>query len=206
MLGLTVNSFIESFDLDEYEVHRVKASTLDLNDIIPPKDDFNPIVSEPMPDLETDDDDDTAGPATTSVPRLMEAPVVQELGEDNITPLDVTPLRVLPPLRFGPEPQGTPVGYTGSSAGTTPDVLPARTSALEPQGTPGGCSTSSLPKDKLVTPKIEPRDDLDQRSRPSLELFRDTRKKMKKTPYSELPSDAIIDVSDDDDGDMDILG
>ena len=206
MLGLTVNNFIESFDLDEYEVHRTKASTLDINDIVPPRVEFNPVVSEPMPDLETDDEEDTVAGATTSVPSLRTGPIIQELGEDDIPPLQVTPLRVLPPATFGAEQHGTPVGYTGSSAGTTQNVLPAVTSAAEPQGTPGGCSTSSSPRDKLIVPKTEPRDDFDQRSRPSLELFRDTRKKMKKTPYSELPPDVVIDVSDDEDGDMDILG
>lgn len=38
------------------------------------------------------------------------------------------------------------------------------------------------PRNKLVVPKVEPRDDIDRRSHPLLHLLWDTRKKMKKTP------------------------
>ena len=202
MLGLTVNSFIEASDFKEYEVHRSKARTMDLNDIVENRLELNVVEEEPMPDLE-DDDDDVVLPQLQS---SLADPVVQELGEEDIAPLHITPLRVLPPGRVSREGQCTPIGYTGSSAGATQDVLPTRTSATEQQGTPGGCSTSSSPRDNLLVPKTERLDDIDQRSRPSLELFRDTRKKMRKTPYNELPSDAIIDVSDDDEGDMGVLG
>jgi hypothetical protein len=53
--------------------------------------------------------------------------------------------------------------------------------------------------------KMETLDILDQRSRPSLDLFHNTRRRMKKTPYVELPPGAVIDVSDEDEGDMDIM-
>lgn len=53
--------------------------------------------------------------------------------------------------------------------------------------------------------KVEPLDDLNCRSHPSLELFHDTRRKMKKTPYNELRQGDIIDVFNEDKGDMDIV-
>ena len=93
----------------------------------------------------------------------------------------------------------------GSSAGTAPDVLPAQTSRAEAFGTPGGCSTSVLPRPHLVVPKMENLDLLDQRSRPSLDLFRNMRRRMKKTPYVEQPEGPIIKVSDEDEGDMEIM-
>ena len=52
---------------------------------------------------------------------------------------------------------------------------------------------------------MENLDILDQRSRPSLDHFRNTKRRMKKTPYVELPEGAIIKVSDEDEGDMDIM-
>jgi hypothetical protein len=52
---------------------------------------------------------------------------------------------------------------------------------------------------------METLDLLDQRSRPSLDHFRNTKRRMKKTPYVELPPGAIIEVSDEDEGDMDIM-
>src|SRR5665213_2497791 len=206
MLGLAVNTFIDTFDKDEYENHRVKASTMDINDIFEPRLDYLSIADEPMPELGTDDDE--PGPSQRVLEPLTDPePVAQNLPHEEVFALDVTPIRVLPPPRLVPQPVGTPVGCIGSSAGATQDVLPAITSRdAEPLGTPGGCSTSSSPRAKLVIPKTEPRDDIDRRSRPTLELFRDTRKKMKKTPYNELPVNEVIDVSDDEDGDMDIMG
>ena len=206
MLGLTVNTFIDTFDKEVYETHRVKASTMDINDIFEPKLDYLSIADEPMPELETDDDE--PGPSQRVLePSTDPEHLAQDLPHEEVSALNVTPIRVLPPPLLGAEPVGTPVGCTGSSAGATQDVLPARTSRdAEPLGTPGGCSTSSSPRANLVIPKTEPRDDIDRRSRPTLELFRDTRKKMKKTPYSELPVNEVIDVSDDEDGDMDIMG
>lgn len=53
--------------------------------------------------------------------------------------------------------------------------------------------------------KVEPLDDLDHRSHPSLELSHNTRRKMKKTPYNELPQGDIKDAFDEDKGDMDIV-
>ena len=184
MLGLCVNTFIDVLDKDEYKAHQTKASTMDLGDISQPRVDINIDPDQHMPPLETDDDarEDIAGPA-----------------------LDIAPLRIIGPSRIPREPQGTPVGYTGSSAGTTHDPLPERASALDPRGTPGGCSTSSSPRQRLVVPRMEELDLLDQRTRPSLDLFRTTRRRMKKIPYVELPEGAIIDVSDEDEGDMDIM-
>ena len=121
-----------------------------------------------------------------------------------IQSLDVTPLRILPPSRQPSDVQGTPGGYTGSSAGATQDVAPAIVSGVDPFSTPGGCSTSVSPRPSSV-PKMETLDLLDQRSRPSLDLFRSTRRRMKKTPYVEQPPGAIIEVSDEDEGDMDIM-
>ena len=202
MLGLTVNTFIEYSDLKEFNIHRMKASKMDINDIHDRRLESTAVVDEPMPELEDDNDD-----VSPHVPGTSGAnPGIQELGEDDVIPLDVTPLRVLPPQFQTRDCLGTPIGYTGSSAGANQEIVPLRTSATDPQGTPGGCSTSTSPRDKLLVPKTEARDDVDQRSRPSLEHFRDTRRKMRKTAYSELPIDAIIDVSDDDEGDVDILG
>ena len=188
MLGLVVNSYIDANDEEEFKQHREKASLMDLADISVPRADVNMPVDEGVNVLDSDDDE--------PMPSANLDAIVQSF--------DVTPLRILAPTPIPPEPQGTPGGYTGSSAGTTQDVLPARTSGADPFGTPGGCSTSVSPR-PVVIPKAETLDILDQRSRPSLDLFRNTRRKMKKTPYVELPQGAIIEVSDEDEGDMDIM-
>lgn len=47
---------------------------------------------------------------------------------------------------------------------------------------------------------------MDKLSRLSLDLFRDIRKKVKKTPYSELPKGTYVDISTDDDAEMDVQG
>ena len=101
--------------------------------------------------------------------------------------------------------QGTPGGYTGLLAGTAQDVLPVQTSSVEAFGTPGGCSTSVSPRPNLAVPKMENLDVLDQRSYTLLDHFRNTRRRMKKTPYMELPEGAIIEVSDEDESDMEIM-
>src|SRR6202048_5170293 len=183
MLGLVVNSYVDAVDEEEFQVHRAKASTMDLGDMSLPRTDLN------MPAIETDDDE----------------PVPSANLEAIVRSFDVTPLRILAPMGNPSDVQGTPGGYTGSSAGTTQDVLPARTSGAEAFSTPGGCSTSVSPRPNVVVPKMENLDLLDQRSRPSLDHFRNTRRKMKKTPYVELPPGAIIEVSDEDEGDMEIM-
>ena len=68
-----------------------------------------------------------------------------------------------------------------------------------------GCSTSVSPTPRLVVPKMENLDVLDQCSRPSLDHFRNTRQRMKKTLYVKLPKGAIIEVSEEDEGDMNIM-
>src|ERR1700738_5147097 len=163
---------------------------MDLEDMSLPRTlDFNMPADEGMPGMETDADE----------------PVPSANLEAIVRSFDVTPLRILAPAGNPSDVQGTPGGYTGSSAGTTQDVLPARTSGAEAFGTPGGCSTSVSPRPNVVVPKMENLDLLDQRSRPSLDHFRNTRRKMKKTPYVELPPGAIIEVSDEDEGDMEIM-
>jgi hypothetical protein len=189
MLGLCVNTYMDAVDEEDYKFHRTKASTMDLADMSVPRTDFNMPADEGMPPMETDDDE--PGPSV-NVDAILQA-------------LDVTPLRLLAPSGEPSEYQGTPAGCTGSSAGATQDVLPALTSGAEPFGTPGGCSTSVSPKQRLAVPKMETLDVLDQRSRPTLDLFRNTRRRMKKTPYVELPEGAIIEVSDEDEGDIDIM-
>jgi hypothetical protein len=188
MLGLNVNMYFNRSEEKEYKRHRAKAATFDLEDMSVPFAELCLPADESMPGMETDDDE-------PSPSANMEA-IIQSL--------DVTPLRILPPTTQPSEPQGTPGGYTGSSAGATQDVAPARVSGMETLGTPGGCSTSVSPRPSLV-PKMETLDLLDQRSRPSLDLFRNTRRRMKKTPYVELPPGAVIEVSDEDEGDMDIM-
>ena len=186
MLGLVVNSYIDATDLEEYQVHRAKAATMDINDMAVQRAEFTITGEEGMPGMETDDDDVAPSANLDAI----------------IQTFDVRPLQLVAPEPT--EPQGTPGGYTGSSAGATQDVLPALVSGAEAFGTPGGCSTSVSPR-PIVVPKMESVDLLDQRSRPSLDLFRTTRRRMKKTPYNELPEGAIIEVSDEDEGDMDIM-
>lgn len=65
--------------------------------------------------------------------------------------------------------------------------------------------SSPLPKERLVDPKTKFADDMDQCYCPSLDLFRDACKKIKKIPYSKLPKSAVIDVSNNNDAEMDIL-
>jgi hypothetical protein len=188
MLGLNVNIYFNRSEEKEYKRYRAKAATFDLEDMSVPIAELSLPADEGMPGMETDDDE-------PSLSANMEA-IIQSL--------DVTPLRILPPTTQPSESQGTPGGYTGSSAGATQDVAPARVSGMETFGMHGGCSTSVSPRPSSV-PKMETLDLLNQRSRPSLDLFRNTRRRMKKTPYVELPPRAVIEVSDEDEGDMDIM-
>ena len=188
MLGLVVNSYVDAQDEEEYLVHRTKASTMDLDDMCVPREDFSLPVDEGPLGMDTDDDEPAP---SVNVDAILER-------------FDIAPLRMLAPTGHPSDPQGTPGGYTGSSAGATQDVLPAIVSGAEPFGTPGGCSTSVSPR-PVVVPSPQPLELLDQRARPSLDHFRNTRRRMKKTPYVELPEGAIIEVSDEDEGDMDIM-
>ena len=52
---------------------------------------------------------------------------------------------------------------------------------------------------------MEVLDVLDQCTRPSLDRFRDTRRKMKELPYVELQENSIIEVFDEDEGDIKIM-
>lgn len=54
MFGLTVNSFINVIDHDEYWVYRDKTSTMDINNISQPHMGFIPILGAPMHVLEMD--------------------------------------------------------------------------------------------------------------------------------------------------------
>lgn len=121
VLGLPINNFFEALDLEEYKAHNLKASTLHLNDLLSPMVDFTWIVEEPMPDLETDNDEDPTIAATTPMLALMDHPHVQELGEGDKERVEVMSLRVLPPPRFANDLLSIPIRYTG----TTPDVFPA---------------------------------------------------------------------------------
>lgn len=145
MLGLVVNSYLDGTDEKEYKRHRTMASTMDLGDMTVPRTDFTMPADEGMPGMETDDDKPTPSANLKAI----------------IQSLDVTPLRILPPTTQPSDPQGTPGGYIGSSAGATQDVAPARISGLEAFSTPGGCSTSVSPR-PLSVPKMETLDLLDQ--------------------------------------------
>jgi hypothetical protein len=130
MMGLCVNSYIDAHDDEEYQRHRANAFTMDLGDICVPKTDFNMPVDEGTPGMEMDDDEPT--------PSANLDAIVQSL--------DVIPLRILAPTAHPSDPQGTPGGYTESSAGTTHDVGPAqifgakvwrsRRGTIVPQGPP----------------------------------------------------------------------
>ena len=52
---------------------------------------------------------------------------------------------------------------------------------------------------------MEVLDILNQRTRPSLDRFREARRKMQKVPYVELSRDAMIDVSEDNEGDIEMM-
>lgn len=169
MLGLCVNTYVEANEEAAFMHHRLKASTLDINDL--DCDTPEPILSLVPSSQQVDSDDDELPPTAEAVYEAM----------------GIRPISARTPDRRNPEPQGTLAAYTGSSAGTTQDVAPLRTSTADILGTPGGCSTSVSPRREPDLPPIEVLDVLDQRTRPSLERFRDCRRKMKKVPYSELP-------------------
>ena len=128
MLGLNVNIYFNRSEEKEYKRHRSKAATFDLEDMSVPLPELSLPADEGMPEMETDDDE-------PSPSANMEA-IIQSL--------DVTPLRILPPTTQPSEPQGTPGGYTGSCAGATQDVAPARISGMETFGTPGGAQLQCL--------------------------------------------------------------
>ena len=56
MLGLCVNTYVDAVDKEEYKLHKMKASIMDLGDISVPRIDFNMPADEGMPVLERDDD------------------------------------------------------------------------------------------------------------------------------------------------------
>lgn len=81
MLILIMNNFINSYDKEEYKAHNIKASLMDINDILKPRVDFNfqPIVEEPMPNHEIDDNEPTPFLRVATL-SLMADPVVHKLG------------------------------------------------------------------------------------------------------------------------------
>lgn len=94
--------------------------------------------------------------ATISTFTLLEIPYV-ELGKDNMEPVDVTSLRILPPCWIPNDPLGIAVRRTGSFACTILDVFLAVTSTAESELTLGECSMLTMPpKDKFIVPKTEP--------------------------------------------------
>lgn len=117
MLRHTVNTFMDSFDKKDYNIHRARASTMDINDVMEPRSNFPPIVEEPIPGLKTDDDDDKhfssqLGAGLSPMP----SPVVRELGFDECSPINVTPnvfcccpCCALNQLAQLPVPQGPPL-------------------------------------------------------------------------------------------------
>ena len=198
MLGLVVNCYVDAEDEGDYEFHRMKASTMDLADFEAAKAEASNAVESDLQHGESEDEEVAPDIDIQAILRGLEIP----------------PLLALAPFQAPAEPHGTPGGYTGSSAGTMQDLAPARTSGADVHGTPGGCSTSvsprpespvPLPASALGVPKMEVLDVLDQRTRPSLDRFRDSRRKLQKVPYNELPRDAVIDVSDEDEGDEEIM-
>ena len=197
MLGLCVNTYVEAQEEEAFQIHRAKASTMDIKDLDSPRDEssFAAEASTHRDDGDSSSSDDEPYP-----------PGGDARADAILAAMDIRPILSLAPEREQPEPQGTPAAYTGSSAGTTLDVIPVRTPGADVLGTPGGCSTSVSPKrDPPVIPKLEVLDVLDQRTRPSLDRFRDARRKMQKLPYAELPRGSVIEVSDDDEGDVEMM-
>ena len=121
---MCVNTYVDAVDEEEYKLHRVKASTMDLGDMSVPRTEFSMLAEEGMPDMETDDNEPVSSANLKAI----------------VQPYDITPLRMLVPAGNPSDPQGTLVGYTGSSAGATHDILPAPTSSAEAFDTPSGCS------------------------------------------------------------------
>lgn len=135
MLGLVVNTYVDANE-EAFKVHRVKASTMDLNNLGSARVEAS-IATEPSSQrLDSDDDKPNF---------LVDANAI-------MAALDIHPLLALAPERPQPEPQGTPAAYTGSSAGTTQGVAPARTSGPDVFGTPRGCSTSVSPRPTPAVP------------------------------------------------------
>lgn len=134
-----------------------KAVIFDLNNMVSPKMGFTPSMESPMADLEADDDEHPTITATTSAPTLLELPFLHDLGENNMSFVDVKPLWVFLPPKFPNNLLGTLVGYTWTSVATTPNVFHAMTSTAESDVTLGGCSIlSMLPKGRLIVPKQSP--------------------------------------------------
>ena len=213
---LCVNTYVDTIDEEEYKVQRSEASTMDLCDMPAPGQTSTwmstwacpswkqrtmnlPLLSTEArrPKPSTSPHSEHAHPGDK---QWWACPLRQQ-GHGGPS-LQHAPLRILGLAENPFEMQGTPGGYTGSSADTTQNVLLARTSGAEAFGMPRGCLTLVSPKSKLVEPKMEDLDVLNQRSRPSLDHFHNTWWRMKKTPYVELPEGAIIDK---DEGNMDIM-
>src|ERR1700738_1260546 len=95
MLELVVNSYVDAQDEEEYLVHRTKASTMDLDDMCVPREDFNLPVDEGMPGMETDDDEPAP---SVDVDAILQS-------------FNITPLQMLVPTGPPSAAQGTPGGY-----------------------------------------------------------------------------------------------
>lgn len=96
MLRLIVSNFIDAFDKEKYKTHKTMASRMDINDSMEPRFDFLPVVEEPMPKLETNDDKpfpSQHGAGMSPMPLF----ILREFGFEDIMANKTTSMWVLPP-------------------------------------------------------------------------------------------------------------
>ena len=217
MLGLQVNSFVDVCDFDEAKSHRIFASKMDIEDImdvLTP----HPVVplasrNEVMLGLETDTDGDQDPSFPIELPTtqenlhsLVRDPVsnVFLLGTDHIdtqetdaTPLKDTHAPILSSF-------GTPTSRVGfpSTAGLSSVLGSIAQKDVDLATEAGWTASSGGGSQHAELPPMEGRDVLELILRPSISLYRESRRKRKKIPYNEYPEGAVLTLSDEDEDEV----
>ena len=201
MLGLVVNSFVETSDYDEANVHRSQASKMDILDILPSLAvrSVTPLASRTETAAMDTDSDTEAGPSNT--PRAQTPP-------DNVVRDPLTGLYILGVSQHHDEDAhvtiDTPFGTPTSRVGLPSTLLPSMRGQLRDRDGAGPSrgddfSASSgeeeTPPARTQLPAI---DVLDMRSRPSLDLYRENRRRRNKVPYVEFGINDVVVISDED--------
>ena len=194
MLGLIVTSFVETEDYNEADAHRARAEKMDLMDIIPALgvQSVAPLASRsdtaPM-DLDTDIE---VGP--TNTPRAQTPP-------DNVVRDPLTGLYILGVGQSLDTPLGTPTSRVGMPS-TQPHWAPGPSHGGDGAGPSRAedCSASSGEEETPPAriPQLPAIDVLDMRARPTLDMYRENRRRRNKVPYVEFGINDVVVISDED--------
>ena len=198
MLGLVVNTFIETSDYVDCVIHRENASKMDLVDILTMIGvrSVTPLASRS--EATAMEADSEAGPSTT--PRAQ-TPMEDAAGDP------ATGLYILG-VSEGVEQEGpvhTPYGTPTSRVGLPSTAFHTPRAAIQTSGGagPSRMEDSSASSEEEATPPsrtpdLPAIDVLDMRARPSLDVYRENRRRRNKVPYVEFGINDVVVISDED--------